>query len=206
MDLSAQLFDARLQTLLFVCQREHLPCFLDLLKQTFAEFFHQFLQSAIFPFNPSLFLRFTGFFLFELGIFCLELGIFRFELLNDFLLTHGSHFTGSGQEGGALYSYLSILAPTVRSSSSSRGQNCLCRLRYAILLVGETTPGEDEDQHREHDDDESQEQEYSCRRNHWEPVRQGYRRPIGRGVQERDDDDAALCLVETPRPSDTYSC
>src|SRR6266516_6467387 len=99
-----------------------------------------------------------------------------------------------------------ISVPPVRSSSSSLGQNCLCRLRYAIRLVGETAPGEDEDQHREHDDDESQEQEYSCRRNHWEPVRQGYRRPIRRGVQERDDDDAALCLVENPRPGDPGCC
>src|SRR5689334_16407668 len=64
------------------------------------------------------------------------------------------------------------------SSSSSLGQNGLCQLRSAIRLVGETAPGEEEDQHREHDDEESQEQEDSCRRNHREPASQGDRCPI----------------------------
>src|SRR5438045_7485769 len=86
-----------------------------------------------------------------------------------------------------------ISAPPVRSSSSSLGQNCLCRLRYAIRLVGETAPGQEEDQHREHDDEESQEQECSCRRNHWEPGNQGNRCPIRGSVQQRDDADAARC-------------
>ncbi len=71
-----------------------------------------------------------------------------------------------------------ISAPPVRSSSSSLGQNGLCWLRSTIRLVGETAPGEEEDQHREHDDEESQEQECSCRRNHWEPGNQGNRCPI----------------------------
>ena len=74
-----------------------------------------------------------------------------------------------------------------------------------VWPVRETAPGQDEDQHREHDNDESYEQECSCRRNHREPARQGNRCPIQGSVQECDDDDAALCLVEDPRPGNPYS-
>src|SRR5438552_13565958 len=96
-----------------------------------------------------------------------------------------------------------ISAPPVRSSSSSLSQRRLCWLRYTIRLVGETAPGEDDDQHWEHDKDERQGQEHGSWRSHREePGNQGNCCPIAGSVQQRDDDDAALRLVEDPRPGD----
>src|SRR6266487_950416 len=96
-----------------------------------------------------------------------------------------------------------ISAPPQRNSPSSLSQRRLCWLRYTIGLVGETAPGEDDDQHWEHDKDERQGQEHGSWRSHREePGNQGKCCPIAGSVQQRDDEHAALRLVEDPRPGD----